>query len=445
MRAPVFFLNRRVWALAAAHFLMALATALFNLYLVIHFVSETDYSSLGFVLAARTLPILLVALWGGMLADRFNRAKIATGSLLVAGVLNLATVAVIDTGTLLAVAATLSFLSGLASALGAPALYALLPQIAGESSLQAANGLVRGSRNFATILSPVLFAGINLISTAIAGYLAGISALLAAAVLFTALVRQTVPTKTGPVPTAETDTASDANTDTASAGETTSTGADTAPAGAEAGERGSAPKTALKKQAANYLRMLGRYPALMLTIVFWLCFLPVQAALTNTVLPAEIIAVYDESAWFTIAALLSCGYLLGSVLTGLYEISPRLLLPLSVLFFAAPTVQILLYLWNSAYLLLAISAVLVGLFLELSGVCWGTYLQGTVSEADMGRVSSLDYAASFGLLPVGYAVAGVAMEHLGVTVTLTLGATVCSAGAVLALLIFGGSVIRRRS
>ena len=255
--------------------------------------------------------------------------------------------------------------------------------------------------------------------------------------LFTALVRQTVPTKTGPVSTAE--------TDTASAGETTSTGADTAPAGAEAGERGSAPKTALKKQAANYLRMLGHYPALMLTIVFWLCFLPVQAALTNTVLPAEIIAVFDESAWFTIAALLSCGYLLGSVLTGLYEISPRLLLPLSVLFFAAPALQILLYLWNSDYLLLAISAVFVGLFLELSGVCWGTYLQSTVAEADMGRVSSFDYAASFGLLPVGYAVAGVAMEHLGVTVTLTLGATVCGAGAVLALLIFGGSVIRRRS
>lgn len=45
--------------------------------------------------------------------------------------------------------------------------------------------------------------------------------------------------------------------------------------------------------------------------------------------------------------------------------------------------------------------------MELSGVFWGTFIQTSVDEEYLGRVSSLDYAASFGLVPVGYAIYGV--------------------------------------
>lgn len=167
-----------------------------------------------------------------------------------------------------------------------------------------------------------------------------------------------------------------------------------------------------------------------------MCFLPVQEALTYAVLPAEVIGVWNKEHWLIVSGLLSVGYISGSVLTGLYEIKQRLLLPLSVLFFTAPALQIVLYYFTDSFLVLAISAVFVGACLELSGVCWGTYLQSTVAEKDMGKVSSLDYSASFGLIPVGYAVAGVAMTEFGVQQTLGIGAVIVAFGVVVAVAIF---------
>ncbi|WP_196716728.1 hypothetical protein [Actinomyces trachealis] len=42
----------------------------------------------------------------------------------------------------------------------------------------------------------------------------------------------------------------------------------------------------------------------------------------------------------------------------------------------------------------------------MSGALWGSALQTRVSKDEIGRASSFDYAASFGLIPLGYAVFG---------------------------------------
>lgn len=182
-RVPLFSLKRRVWALAAVHLATALASGLLNLYLVVHFAVNGEYSSLGFVLAARTLPILLVALWGSNLADRFNRAKLAGFTLVVAGLFNLLTVSALELQLQFVIALVFSLLSGLAGALGAPAMYALLPQIAAGDSLFAANGLVRTCRNSGTIFSPVLFGLLSLWADIWAGYLAAVLAIAGGAAL----------------------------------------------------------------------------------------------------------------------------------------------------------------------------------------------------------------------------------------------------------------------
>ena len=86
-------------------------------------------------------------------------------------------------------------------------------------------------------------------------------------------------------------------------------------------------------------------------------------------------------------------------------------------------------------------AMAVGL---LSGICfaigditWSTLMQSHVPGEMLGRVSSLDWLVSFGLVPVSFALAGPVAEALGVTETM-IGAGVLSAAVFLAFLLVPG-------
>lgn len=363
---------------------------------------ETKYTSLGFLLAAKTLPILLVALWGGILADRFNRITLALCTIFLTGFFNIATVLAIDIKLPLLASTSFAFISGLASALGAPAIYALLPQLAQESSLFAANGLIRSFRNLGGIISPLIFFPVSLITDSVSAYLSGACSLTSGFIVFYVL-RQTHSLK-------ESKRKEEESIDKRN--------------------------TIFKQQLYEFLSLLKKYRHITLTIIFWMCFLPLQAALLNTVLPAAVIADYTSNHWLIISTLLSIGYVLGGVVTGIYEIKQKLLLPFSIIFFAAPALQIALYSLNNNFLMLAVTALIVGISLELSGVCWGTYMQQQINTSDMGRFSSFDYAASFGLLPAGYLLAGFSMAKTGVNSTLEFGSIVLTASALLGLICF---------
>lgn len=115
--------------------------------------------ALGLVLAARTVPLLVFLLIGGVVADRWGRARVIMASNLVCGVSQGAAAVVVLSGhaTLWHLVA-LSAVNGVADAAGMPAMNGLIPQLVPRTRLQEANALTALTRAVLAILGPSLAA-----------------------------------------------------------------------------------------------------------------------------------------------------------------------------------------------------------------------------------------------------------------------------------------------
>ncbi|MBO0841905.1 MAG: MFS transporter [Nocardioides sp.] len=115
-----------------------------------------SHIALGAVLAARSIPVIVFLLIGGVIADRLGRARTLFASNLVSG-LSQATVAVLLlTGTAqLWHLIVLSIVNGIASAAGLPAQQGLMPQVVPRNLLQEANVLTSFSRAIVAVAAPL--------------------------------------------------------------------------------------------------------------------------------------------------------------------------------------------------------------------------------------------------------------------------------------------------
>jgi len=82
---------------------------------------------------------------------------------------------------------------------------------------------------------------------------------------------------------------------------------------------------------------------------------------------------------------------------------------------------------------LLVAALINGFALEAGHLAWTNVLQERVPNEQLGRVVSIDAMGSFGLLPVGFAVAGWATETLGAPLVFIIGGAVTAGIALLAL------------
>lgn len=116
-----------------------------------------DAGALGLVLAARTIPLVLLILFGGALSDRFSRVTVVQVSN-VAATLTQATLAIlVITGSAnLAWLLALSAMNGAVSAAANPALSSMLPELAPPGLLQQSNALISLSRNALTVVGPTV-------------------------------------------------------------------------------------------------------------------------------------------------------------------------------------------------------------------------------------------------------------------------------------------------
>lgn len=153
-------------------------------------------TELGVVLAASTVPMVVLLLIGGVVADRVGRRVVIQASNVVAGLARAAIAVLLITGTaelwhLVALAA----LNGIASAAGMPALAGMVPQLVPRGQLQQANVLISLMRSVAMTAGPSLAAG--LVVTLGPGWamLVAASTWLVAAVL---LVPVRIPPRTSP-------------------------------------------------------------------------------------------------------------------------------------------------------------------------------------------------------------------------------------------------------
>jgi len=142
-------------------------------------------SALGQVLAAHTIPMIALLLYGGVIADRFPRTLVLQFS-------NLASAASQGAIALLVLGGhaeiwmlvVLSVVHGVVSGIGFPAMASVLPQLVDRAELQPANALVSLTRNGMMVLGPTV--GALLVVTAGSGWALAVDAatwLLAALLL----------------------------------------------------------------------------------------------------------------------------------------------------------------------------------------------------------------------------------------------------------------------
>jgi MFS family permease len=152
-------------------------------------------SALGIVLAAHTVPEVLLMLVGGVIADRFGRTLVIQISNVVAGVTQLAIAALVVSGTAeLWQLAALTAVNGTVAAISWPALASVMPQLVPRDQLQPANVLMSMQRGIVSVLGPTL--GGVLVVTVGAGWavaIDGITYLVAAAMLLPVKIPPPLP------------------------------------------------------------------------------------------------------------------------------------------------------------------------------------------------------------------------------------------------------------
>jgi MFS family permease len=122
-------------------------------------VTDNSATAVGQVLAARTVPMVLFMLYGGVIADRLPRALVLQASNLTAALSQGLLAFMVITGEAeLWVFLVLAFVNGTADAMGFPAMASMVPQLVKRELLQSANALISLSRGALTIVAPALAA-----------------------------------------------------------------------------------------------------------------------------------------------------------------------------------------------------------------------------------------------------------------------------------------------
>lgn len=328
------------------------------------------------VVAATTLPFAVFALAAGVWADRLPRRAIMIGSDLV----RMASQATAGALLILGVAepwhlAALGFLFGSADAFFSPAMTGLLQQVVPPRHLQSANALRGFTHSTGLVLGPAL-AGI-LIATAGVGVALLVDALtFAVSVAFLSLLR--VRRAAGP-------------------GEVEGTGM-------LAGLKGGLAEVRRRPWIAWFLGAMAVYHVVVLPSIFVL----------GPVLSERELG--GAEAWALITGAFGVGSILGNLLMLRWR-PPRPLRWAAGLMIGASCQAVII---GSGAPLLAIAALELAAGICVSGffVLWETSLVEHVPERAISRVSSLDYFATVGTMPLGTALAGPVAQAIGLRPTM---------------------------
>ena len=142
----------------ASRFSNTLGTMMAGVALTFAVLELTDSASaLGQVLAARTIPMVLFLLFGGVIADRFPRAVVLQLSNLLSALTQGVVAYLVITGEAeLWMLIVLEAANGTVSAVSFPAMASMVPQLVRRDQLQPANALLSLSRGGLTIIGPTI-------------------------------------------------------------------------------------------------------------------------------------------------------------------------------------------------------------------------------------------------------------------------------------------------
>lgn len=324
--------------------------------------------ALGQVLAAKTVPLVLFLLYGGVLADRFPRAAVIQVSNVTAGLSGavLAWLFISGHGEMWSVL-ILTGINGIASAAAFPALQAVIPQLVPRHELQSANALMSMSRNALTILGPTV--GALLVVTIGPGWALAVDAL-------TFLVSSAL----------------------------------LIPIRLPAADRRPGRQSTLQELLAgwDYFR---RTTWLWLVVVAFGLLNMIQAGAWFTLGPAVAERTIGEQGWGLVLSAESAGLLLTSVV--LLRVPLRRPLFWGMLGASLMGVPLIILGAEPHLIALVAAAFLAGAGLEVFGLGWSLTMQEHVPESMLSRAYSYDALGSFIAMPLGQLAFGPLGAQLG--------------------------------
>lgn len=169
--------NRNFAWYFASRFVNTLGLMMANIALAFAVLDVTDSASaLGQVLAAHTIPMVVLLLWGGVISDRFPRTLVLQTSNVSSAITQGLIALLVLTGTAeLWMLIVLSAVHGAVSAVALPAMSSMVPQLVTRDQLQPANTLLSLTRNGMTVIGPTV--GALLVVTVGSGWALAVDAL----------------------------------------------------------------------------------------------------------------------------------------------------------------------------------------------------------------------------------------------------------------------------
>ena len=349
-------------------------------------------ADLGLVVAAGTIPFALFAIAAGVWGDRVPRRRVMIASDAVRAVVQVITGALLLSGSAdVWMLAALAAVYGTGDAFFWPAMNGLLPETIEPDRLQEANALLGTTQSASNVIGPVI-AGV-LIAIADPGG----AILLDAATFVVSIVflLRIAPTALG--------------------------------AGASDGEnegfleqlRGGWREVRSRTWVWTGLIALGAYHVIVLPAVFVLGPILSERELNGA------------SSWAIIVAGFGVGSVIGQVL--IYRLPFRRPMRASMIGFVIASSQAAII--GSGLPVAAIAALeaLTGVAVSIAFTLWETSLQQHIPSRALSRVSSYDFTASAGLMPIGLALAGPISDSIGLHTTLRLMSLVGIASALACL------------
>jgi len=345
---------------------------------------------LSIVMAARFVPLLAFMLFGGVLADRFQRNRLVGGSDMIgsflAAVSAISLIAGFSSTWLLAL---MGALFGILNAIWWPAMSGVLPEILPKEKLQEGNAVIGLLTNFGYIVG-TLGGGI-LVSTVGPGWgllVDAISFFIAGVIVWYLPIIGKIKDKSPGI---------------------------------------------IHDLVVGWREFISRSWVIAMVVSFALINMAFESML-SVLGPLNFSdPIVGPKQWSYNLAGLSVGMLIGGIWVLKVKIGRPLFLAMILISLSA--------VWDFALafdvpmFFSVIAAVISGISLEVFMVTWNTSLQSHVPEESYSRVSSYDTLGSFGIAPLGIVIAGPLAMHFGVNTILFVTGTMTLIASVASLLV----------
>ncbi len=357
-------------------------------------IQGANAGSLSLVQGARTLPILLLLIVGGTIADKYGRAKVmgATDMWLSALIL-VAAWSFISGHPSVWLLVVVGLLAGLLNGIWYPAFAGLMPILVPKEKLQGANAATGFGSNVAFMLGTA--SGGLVVAIWGVGWALAIDAItffIAGALVYPLSKLPQV----GQV---------------------------------ESGEK----VNFLQELKLGWREFNSR--SWLVTVVIAFAFINMTFEAVWGVLGALQSLKHYQGAttWGLILGFMSLGFLVGTIIAN--KVRPKH--PLKMVMFAMLTEPIFLFVFGStgALPVLLISSVAFGIAMDLFYVMWSTTLQQNIPEEALSRVNSYDSFGSFVFGPLGVILAGPLAVAIGINTTLLIGAGISTVAISICLLV----------